>query len=164
MNAASNPALAAQYQTNADLLFNDIAPYAQSDGSYSVTKNQYPATAAVGFQNASTISGYNADLLSFTADAYQALINTPTLPNVPDKVQIGGFVYTTPATFDTTVAAAGGTNLEIETSGRSTTLNGNQTWNALGVDRIGAVGLDARLGPADGVYSARYWSGRDLRA
>jgi Ca-dependent carbohydrate-binding module xylan-binding len=154
LNATSNPALAAQYQTNADLLFNDIAPYAQSDGSYSVTKNQYPATAAVGFQNASTISGYNADLLSFTADAYQALINTPTLPNVPDKVQIGGFVYTTPATFDTTVAAAGGTNLEIETSGRSTTLNGNQTWNALGVDRIGAVGLDARLGPADGVYSA----------
>ena len=154
LNAASNPTLAAQYQTNADLLFNDIAPYAQSDGSYSVTKNQYPATAAVGFQNASTISGYNADLLSFTADAYQALISTPSLPNTPDKVQIGGFVYTTPATFDATVAAAGGTNLEIETTGRSTTLNGNQTWNALGIDRIGAVGLDARLGPADGVYSA----------
>ena len=153
LNASSNPALAAQYQTNADLLFNDIAPYAQSDGSYSVTKNQFPATSRVGFQNASTISGYNAGLLSFTADAYQALAHTPSLANTPDKVQVGGFVYALPATFATTVAAAGGTNVEIETTGRTDLLNGG-TWNALGIDRIGAVGLDARLGPADGVYSA----------
>ena len=144
----ANAALAAQYQTAADLTFTEMSRWENANGTFQVTKNQFSPSLEVGYQTASTFSAYNTSLMDSTATAYLEM-TSKTVAQAPTPAQIGGYVYDTASGFDATFADAGGTAIEIETQG-ATSQSFGQYWNTLGIDRIGRVGWDTRLGPSDG--------------
>lgn len=147
----ADPTLAGQYQTAADLTFQQMSRWQNANGTFQVTKNQFDSSQRVGFQTASTFSGYNTNLMASTATAYQEMVSGGVTEQ-PTQAQVGGYVYSTPTGFAASFAIAGGTAVQIETKGRTSPIFG-QYWNALGVDRIGRVGWDTRLGPSDGTYN-----------
>ena len=146
----SDPTLAGQYQRASDLAFDSVRRFAHSDGSYSVTKNFYPDSQRVGYQTASYYNSYNANVLLGMGESYNAIARTITPVAAP--VEIGGYSFNTGPDWGTAFAGAGGTSVEIELTSTGTYSFSNY-WSSLGIVRIGATGLDSRIGPADGRYT-----------
>ncbi len=146
----SDATLAGQYQEAANLTFTEMQRWKNADGSFQVTKNEYPDSARVGYQTASTYSGYNGNVLLGEAEAYNA--DDKTITPVSAPVQIGGYSYYTGSDWSTAFAGAGGTAVEIELAG-SSAYTFSSYWSALGIGRIGTADFDTRLGPSDGKFT-----------
>ena len=166
----SDPFLAGQYQRAADLNFQSLLRFRHPDGSYSVTKNFYPDNGSsgpdtanlknIGYQNASTYVGYNANLLLGLAEAYNTFSNVIT--ETPAPSDIGGYSFNTGSDWAQAFGNGGGTQVEIELAGSSTLANSN-FWSSVGIVRVGSAGFDSRLfgdgryTGSDGVSFAPTW-------
>jgi hypothetical protein len=149
---AGDPLLAGQYRHAAMLSFQSILPWRRTDapwgGSFFVTKNHFDPARRVGYQPASNYANYNGAIMMHLAEAY--LARRTDIMEQPAPAEIAGYAFATDAKFASAVANAGGMQLFAALRG-DTAIRFGQYWTALGVERLGRVGWDTRLGPSDGV-------------
>jgi len=157
---AENDYLAGQYRRAAALSFLSSSRWRRNDagwaGSYYVTKNRFDPARRVGYQDASNYANYNGAVMLHLALAY--LAHRQYIPERPAPVEIGGYALETDPAFSTVVANAGGMQILAAWRGDTNLVYGHY-WTALGVERLGRVNWDTRLGPADGIRDAKTKSG-----
>ena len=148
--------LAGQYRHAAMLSFKSIERWRRSDGpwagSYFVTKNRFDPAERVGYQTASNYGNYNGAVMLHLAEAYLARVTD--IPEQPAPVEIGGYAFATDPKFASAVADAGGMQLFAALRGDTQKVY-DHYWTALGVERIGRVNWDTRLGPSDGIRDGK---------
>ena len=151
---------AGQYRHAAMLSFNSIARWRRGDGpwagSFYVTKNHFDPAERVGYQAASNYCNYNGAVMLHLAAAW--LARKTEIPEQPAPVEIGGYAFATDQKFSSAVANAGGMQLFAALRGDPKQVYGRY-WTSLGVNRLGRVKWDSRLGPSDGVRDAAKGAG-----
>jgi hypothetical protein len=156
---ASNPFLAGQFEHAAQMNFNQnghwLNPACCNGATFFPTKAHYNPTLSIGQQYASGGDyGYNTQLMYFLAGSY--LYRTASaITEQPMPSEIGGYAFATNSDFGPqTLMAAGGTAVEAAMAGSTayTTFDNPTLWTALGIEKIGRVNWEARIGPADTGY------------
>jgi hypothetical protein len=152
--AAGRRDSAAVFQHASELSFAGLNRWRRNDGdwagSYFITKNHFDPSLRVGYQTASHISNYTGALMFHLAEAYNARQNP--IPESAAPSEIGGYAITLDSEFASTIANAGGLQIQINLRGQKTMSNGN-FWSPLGIVRISRAGWDSRIGPADGALT-----------
>ncbi len=148
--------LAGQYRHAAMLSFQSIGRWRRADGawagSYFITKNRFDPADRVGYQPASNYGNYSGAVMLHLAEAY--LARATDIPEQPAPVEIGGYAFATDGKFASAVANAGGMQFFAALRGDTQKVY-DQYWTALGVERIGRVNWDTRLGPSDGIRDGK---------
>ncbi|MCX7045544.1 MAG: hypothetical protein NTX50_08690 [Candidatus Sumerlaeota bacterium] len=157
---AGDGELAGQYRRAAGLSFASIARWRRDDGawagSYYITKNHFDPAERVGYQPASNYGNYNGAVMMHLAEAL--LARRSEIAEKPAPVEIGGYAFATDPKFASAVANAGGMQIFAALRGDTAKAMGRY-WTALGIERIGRVNWDTRLGPSDGVRDAKTGQG-----
>jgi hypothetical protein len=155
LEKAGDHRLASQYRRAAMLSFKSAGRWRRSDGewagSYYVTKNRFNPAQRVGYQAASNYGNYNGTLMLLLAE--DGLAQASEIPEAPAPVEIGGYAFPVGGTFSAVSADAGGMQLFAALRADTNLVYGHY-WTALGVERMGRVNWDTRLGPSDGVRDA----------
>jgi hypothetical protein len=159
----SNTFLAGQYQHAAMMTFNSIGNYVIPSGACCngvmiyPTKAHWDPTLGYGQQYSSVGGGdlgYDQDI---QVNAFLSYLerHKSTVTEQPAPVEIGGYAFALPggSNWSQAFVNAGGTATQIALAG-STSVNNGQVWTAIGINRIGRVGWETRLGPMDGSWNS----------
>ncbi|MEO7961209.1 MAG: discoidin domain-containing protein, partial [Ginsengibacter sp.] len=147
-NTKGNKRLAGQYRHAAALSFQSAQRWRQSNGLYSVTKNQFDPYERNGYATYSFLTNYNGTMMFHMAENY--FKNSAIIVEEPAPNEIGGYTLTSDYTLATAFANAGGMEMEASLRG-ATDLLYSRYWSSLGVVRFARPGWDSRLGPSDGI-------------
>ena len=158
---ASNSFLAGQYQHAAEMSFNSVSKYALPSTAccnglmFFATKNHFNPGLGIGVQDTNLKDmHYNGTTMFQELMSYQyrtkSIIAEQRVP-----VEIGGFAFALPtgSNWSQAFIDAGGTAVQLALNG-ATTIQNSQYWTAIGINRIGRVGWETRLGPMDGAWSS----------
>jgi hypothetical protein len=154
VNAQGNARLAGQFRRSAVLTMNSIRRFRRSDGTHTVTKNQFENTLSVGHQG--TFAGdYVSKVATHAAQAHEA--RKTAIAEQPAPAELGGYAISLDARHSAAVANAGGMMMQVNLRGEKTNPNAQRPdydcHTPLGVVRFGRVRWDTRLGPGDGVQN-----------
>ncbi len=127
-------------------------PNTSTNCAYSVTKNQFPSSAAVHYADYSAVTNYNGYMEYHLTESWQ--VNKTDIVEKPTWSEIGGYAFATDSGLAGVFANAGGMHVQAATRGQTGSTSYNQWWTALGVARFSRPGWDSRLGPSDGIRDA----------
>ena len=116
---------------------------------YSVTKNQFPSSAAVHYADYSAVTNYNGYMEYHLTESYQ--VRQTIIAEKPTWSEIGGYGFQTDTGLAGIFANAGGMHVQGALRGQVGSTVYNQWWTAEGIARFSRPGWDSRLGPSDGV-------------
>jgi hypothetical protein len=146
--AAGDGERAGRYRRAAMQALQGSDRWLRSDGSYSVTKNQFDFTLQVHYADYSSRTQYNGSMMYHQAESYYE--HQDGIDEWPTWNEIGGYALQTDGKFEGVFANAGGMHVQVALRGQ-VGLNHALYWTALGVIRFSRVGWDSRLGPSDGI-------------
>jgi hypothetical protein len=158
---ASDSFRAGQFEHAAQMDFkvtgNWLNPACCNGATFFATKAHYNPNTACCQQYAPASGGdygYGLQLMYLLAAAYTNK-TASAITEQPMPSEIGGYAFATNSDFGPQVVmAAGGTGLQAAMAGSTanTTFDNPTLWTAVGIEKIGRVGWDARIGPADTGY------------
>ena len=160
---ASNSFLAGQFQHAAEMSFNkpgelfhpELRVAAMALCSFPV-KNHFNPALAIGVQDpaSSMDMHYNGTIMVsgvfFLPVSHEIDDHRATRPRRDRRY---AFALPSGQSWSQAFMNAGGTAVQLALNG-STSVNNGQVWTAVGINRIGRVSWETRLGPEDGAWSS----------
>ncbi|MGN6507442.1 MAG: hypothetical protein ACTHM6_17945 [Tepidisphaeraceae bacterium] len=145
--AEGDTAMAAEYHRAAGLSITSTDRWKQSDGLYSVTKNNFPAADKRGYADYSSVTNYNGYMIMHLSELVGEWRDKT--PEAPTPAETGGYAVQAPSDYAVAVADAGGMQVLGALQGQ-TAANYSQYWTQLGLTRVSLADWDSRLGNLSG--------------
>ncbi len=137
--------LASIYKRGAHLALTSMKRWVRPSGEMQIIKNWVDPAQRFAYEGYSNHSNYNLLPMGMLAIAYEQAETTGNIAEAPAPADVGGFVVNIEP-LHKIVANAGGTYIEIDTSG-------DHHYDATGLIRIHAPGLSPQLGPSDSLVA-----------
>ena len=158
---ATNSFLAGQFQHAAEMSFNQVGNYVIPAASccnglvYFPVKNHFNPALAIGVQDNQLMDMYYNGAIMYQEFLSYQYRQKSAVTEQPAPVEIGGYAFALPSSpsWSQAFLNAGGTAVQLALQG-STSINNGQYWTAVGINRIGRVNWETRLGPEDGAWSS----------
>lgn len=144
--ASGNTLLAAAYKRGAHLALASMFRWVRPSGEMQVVKNWVDPSSRHAYESYSYHSQYNLLPMAMLAMAYEYAAASEDVAEGPAPADTGGYVFQEPS-LHKVFAAAGGTYVELDTSG-------DHHYDATGLIRIHRKGVPPQIGPSDSLLSA----------
>ena len=160
---SNNPFLAGQFQRAAMMSFNSVRNYLIPSSAccnglvYFPVKNHFDPSLGIGeqAQNGGATAWddmqYNGSIQFQEFQSYRQRVLS-SVAEQPTPVEIGGYAFSLPSDWSQAFVDAGGTAVQLALTG-ATSQSNHQYWTVPGINRIGRVGWENRLGPMDGSWA-----------
>jgi hypothetical protein len=157
----SNSFLAGQYQHAAEMSFSSVSKYALPSTAccqglmFFPVKNHFNPGLGIGVQDTNLKDMHYNGTIMFQELMSYLYRTKSTIAEQPVPVEIGGYAFALPkgSSWSQAFVNAGGTAVQLALSG-ATSIQNSGYWTAVGINRIGRVNWETRLGPMDGSWNS----------
>ena len=144
--------LAAYFKRAAHLSFQSMQRWVRPSGEMQIVKNWMDPSLNFGYETYSAHSQYNLLPMAMLALAYEHAAPTDGMTELPAPADLGGYVLQI-AELHKIYANAGGTYVEIDTTGDHDATAGDHHYDATGFIRAHFTGHVGQMGPSDSILA-----------